>query len=95
MEALKEQMDDHERRLCDLEGRQREDHDEATKHDVELEFQAQQSKAILERLDQQDTKMDEFKSAIFAKLNTTLWGIAAAVIAALLSGLVWVAFLIK
>jgi len=98
MEVIKEQVSDIERRLRDLEKLQREDHDEfsenATKHDVVLKFQAEQSKVILERLDQQDTKLDEFKDEIFAKLNTTLWGVAAAVIAALLSGLVWAVFLI-
>jgi len=118
MEVIKEQVSDIERRLRDLEKLQREDHDEfsenATKHDVLLEVLSEQSKVILERLDQQDTtqeavqqsvlaKFDEFKKAIFQKLedqkskySDAQWAIAMLLLGGFVSGFIFaILYMIK
>jgi hypothetical protein len=118
MEVVKEQVADLERRITSLEELQREDHDEfsenATKHDVMLEVLSEQNKTILRRLDQQDTtqeafqqsvlaKFDEFKKAIFQKLedqkskySDAQWAIAMLLLGGFVSGFIFaILYMIK
>ena len=118
MEVVKEQVADLERRITSLEELQREDHDEfsenAIKHDVMLEVLSEQNKTILRRLDQQDTtqeafqqsvlaKFDEFKKAIFQKLedqkskySDAQWAIAMLLLGGFVSGFIFaILYMIK
>lgn len=89
MDKIAATVDDHERRLGEIEQEQKCDHDTITTNTCEIDTLQDQGEKILGRLDEQDKTQEDFRIAVFKKINNFIYFLLTTIVAALISTFLW------